>query len=112
ALPPRVRSLAPFASAIVPGSGQLMLGNQRFIAYAAIEAVAWLSYAKDVHEQNTQEAAFKSLARRVARAHFTTGAPDLLPDAPWSYYENMRDELESGQYSLALAGEVIPETDA
>ncbi len=89
-----------------------MLGNDRFIGYVAVEALSWWNYAKDQHEQSMQEANFKSLARRVARAHFTTGSPDALPDASWSYYESMRDHLESGQYSLAVSGEVVPETDA
>jgi len=102
---------APIASAVIPGSGQVMLGKDRFIGYVAVEALSWWKYAKDVSEQRSQEAAFKRLARRQARSHFTTDSPDLLPDADWAYYEKMRDYLESGSFSLSSTGPVIPETD-
>jgi hypothetical protein len=103
---------APIASAIIPGSGQFLLGNDRFIAYVAIEALSWWKYGKDVREQRAQEAEFKSLARRQARALFTSDSPDLLPDADWAYYEKMRDYLESGAFSLSASGPIVPETDA
>jgi hypothetical protein len=107
----RSNSFAPLASAVLPGSGQLLLGNSRFVGYVAIEALTWWKYSKDVSEQRAQEAAFKSLARRLARARFTSGPPDLLPDADWAYYEHMRDYSESGAYSLAgIGGTVVPET--
>ena len=52
--------------------GQALLGNDRFIGYVAVEALSWWKYAKDAGEQRTQEAEYKSLARRQARA---PGAP-------------------------------------
>jgi hypothetical protein len=102
-----LRHLAPIASAIVPGSGQLALGNQRFIVYTAAELVGWWRLSKSWHEQSQQEAAFKAIARTVARSHFSS-AP---PDGGWTYYENMRDFLESGVYSMSNNGSVAPETD-
>lgn len=102
----RARGYAPLASAIVPGSGQLLLGDDRFVAYAAVEFLGWWKYFKDSHDQAIQEATFKDIARRVARSHFST----TLPDGPWSYYEDMRDFLESGRYSLSDVT-VVPETD-
>jgi len=107
----RVANYAPIASALIPGSGQLMLGNDRFIGYIAVEALSWWKYSKDVSEQRSQEASYKSLARRQARSHFTDASPDLLPDADWAYYEKMRDYKESGSFSLSATGPVIPETD-
>lgn len=98
---------APIASAIAPGAGQLMLGHDRFIAYAAVEVLTWWKYIKDSQEQNRQEALFKELARGAARSHFST----TLPDGGWSYYELMRDWLESGRYSQSDAGPIIPETN-
>ncbi len=102
-----LRRLAPIASAIVPGSGQLALGNQRFIVYTAAELVGWWRLSKSWHEQSQQEAAFKAIARTVARSHFSS-AP---PDGGWTYYESMRDFLESGVYSMSNNGSVVPETD-
>jgi hypothetical protein len=103
----RVRRLAPMASVLVPGSGQLALGNQRFIVYTAAELVGWWRLSKSWHEQSQQEAAFKAIARTVARSHFSS-AP---PDGGWTYYESMRDFLESGVYSMSNNGSVVPETD-
>jgi hypothetical protein len=103
----RVRRFAPLASAIVPGSGQFALGNDRFIVYTAAELIGWWRLSKSWHEQSQQEAAFKAIARTVARSHFSS-AP---PDGDWTYYENMRDYLESGAYSTSNNGSVAPETD-
>jgi len=103
----RVRRLAPIASAIVPGTGQLTLGNDRSVVYLAAEVIGWWRFNKSSHEQAQQEAAFKMIARTVARSHFSS-AP---PDGDWTYYETMRDFPESGSYSLSNGGAVVPETD-
>ena len=103
----RTRQFAPLMSAIVPGSGQYLLGQDRFVVYAAVEALVWWQYGKHAREQDQQQRAFKDLARQVARAHFSATAPD----GPWSYYEAMRDWAESGDYSKADVGPVVPETD-
>ena len=106
---PTAQKLAPIASAFVPGSGQYMLGNDRFIGYVAVEVIAWLQYTKNVREQATQEAEFKLLARRTARAGFASGSVENLPDADWAYYEKMYDYIESGPFSLTVVG-VTPDT--
>lgn len=102
----RVLPYSPLASAVVPGVGQAMLGNSRAVAYAAVELLSWVEYFQDRRDQNMQERAFKDIAARVARAHFTSQPAD----APWAYYEQMRDFLESGAYSRTTSG-VVPETD-
>jgi hypothetical protein len=101
------RKFAPLASLIVPGSGQALLGDDRFVGYLAVEALAWWMYAKDIHERSARESQFKELAREVARVHYST----TFPDADWAYYEWMRDKLESGVYSKTSSGPVVPETD-
>ena len=105
-IPPQVLPFSPIASAIVPGAGQAMLGNHRAIVYAAVEALGWVQYLEDRRDQSSREQAFKDIAARVARAHFSSKPPD----APWAYYEQMRDFLESGVYSKSTTG-VVPETD-
>jgi hypothetical protein len=102
---------APIASAIIPGSGQYMLGNDRFIGYLAIEVIGWWQYGKSVRERAAQETEYKSLARRVARASFTLGSPDQLPDGDWAYYEQLLDYDESGSFSLTVGGPIAPETN-
>lgn len=102
-----LRPYAPLVSAVVPGGGQIILGDNRFVAYLAVEVLAWWKYRKDTREQADQEALFKDIARRVARSHFSA----TLPDADWAYYEQMRDFLESGAYSMTDQGPLVPETD-
>jgi len=102
----RVLPYAPLASAVLPGAGQAMLGNNRGIAYAAVELLTWVQYFQDRRDQATQERARLSHDAHVARAHFSSNPPD----GPWAYYEQMRDFAESGVYSKSTAG-VIPETD-
>jgi hypothetical protein len=47
---PRVRPYAPLISAVVPGGGQLVLGEGRFLAYAVIEVIGWWNYQKNRNE--------------------------------------------------------------
>jgi hypothetical protein len=91
----------------VPGAGQGLLGQSRGLAYVALEAVAWWRYASDVRERSQQEDRYKEVANRVARAQFTA-APR---DSDWTFYEMMRDYVESGHFSLSPTGPVVPETD-
>jgi len=101
------RPYAPLASALVPGSGQIILGQDRFVVYAAVEVFSWWAYAKNRREQSQQEDAFKSIAAGVARAHFTNSPRDTL----WAYYEAMRDWKASGYFSKSPTGPIQPETD-
>jgi hypothetical protein len=102
----KAKLYAPLASLVVPGAGQVVLGDNRFVGYAAAEIVGWFLYAKDRRDQSRQESAFKDLARQVARAHFSSA----FPDAPWAYYEQLRDWQESGVYSQSGTA-LEPETD-
>jgi len=101
------KRLAPLASAIVPGAGQLLLGKNRSIAFLAVEAVAWWQFRKHGNERAAQEAAFKELARRVARSHFAPNGGD----GSWTYYEMMRDYVESGDFTTSDNGAIVPPTD-
>ena len=94
-------------SAAFPGAGQYVLGQDRFAVYAAAEIVLLLKGISDVREQRRQEGDFRSLARQVARSHFSAN----LPDGPWDYYESMEECFESGAFSLSET-DLLPETDA
>jgi hypothetical protein len=97
---------APVVSALVPGAGQVMQSESRAIVYGAIEALSWWRYAKDTRDRAQRIGEFKDISRRVARAHFSPNGPD----GDWTYYEGMRDFLESGDFSKSDAT-LIPETD-
>ncbi len=99
---------APIASALVPGAGQLVLGQQRGVAYLALEAFVWLQYFKDQRDWRQQRAAYRDLAARVARSPFTSSTPV----GDWTYYESMEHYLESGVYSISGSStDVQPETN-
>ena len=85
---------APIASAIVPGTGQIVLEQDRAIAYLAFEGYAWLRYAADWREARRQREAYRDLARAVARAWF----PGPKPIGDFEYYERMESFVESGDY--------------
>jgi hypothetical protein len=99
-------ALAPLFSAVIPGAGQLVFRQDRFVAYTAMELLFWLKLSKDVREQGRQEGEYRGLARQVARAHFSA----TQPDGDWDYYETMEKWFESGAYSLSST-ELIPESD-
>jgi hypothetical protein len=108
ALPPRAPHWwAPLASAALPGAGQLALDQDRFVAYLALEAFAWLQYTVDLREGNRQRRSYRDLARRVARAPF--GAD--RPDGDFDYYERMEHYVESGVYDAAPGGPLEPEAN-
>jgi hypothetical protein len=99
---------APIASALVPGTGQAILHQQRLLVYLAVEGFVWLQYFKDVHDWRQQRAAYRDLAAQVARAPFTANPPV----GGWDYYERMEHFLESGVYSLnGSTTNVQPEPD-
>ena len=106
-LAPRLREYAPLISAVIPGGGQLALGNGRFVAYVVVEAISWWNYQKNRNELNQETEAFKQLANGVARAAYSSKPADR----EWAYYEQMRDYKESGAYSKTDAGPLVPETD-
>ena len=99
---------APIASAVLPGAGQAVLHQQRFLAYLAVEGFVWLQYFKDVRDMHQQRSAYRSLAAEVARQPFTP-QPAV---GDWDYYERMEHYLESGVYSLnGSTTDVQPESD-
>lgn len=108
-----LRPYAGLASLVVPGSGQFILGKDRFIGYLAVEVLGWLQYSKDVRERANQERAYKDYARRFARDAFSSAVPatSTLPDGNWEYYEWMRDFLASGPFSLSTSGPIRPDTN-
>ena len=98
---------APVASAALPGGGQAMLGQNRFVAYVALEAYAWLQYVSDSREGRRQRSAYRALARNVARSTFASDAPV----GSWEYYERMEHFVESGVYDAVPGGAIEPEPD-
>lgn len=105
-IPKPPTAAAPIASLVVPGTGQLLLRQDRFAVYLGIEALGWWKYNLDHRDLRQQESAFRDLARRVARAHLSPNGPD----GDWPYYEALRDWQSSGLFSRSDT-QLLPEQD-
>lgn len=102
------RRWAPVASLILPGAGQALLAQDRFIAYLALEAWSVLEFANQRTEARRQRNRYRALARDVARSQYGP----THPVGTWEYYERMEKYLESGVYDrLPDNGEIDPELD-
>ena len=98
---------APLASAALPGTGQALLRQNRFLPYLALEGFAWLRMLSDAREGRRQRSAYQGLARTVARAPLSTATPT----GDWEYYERMEHFVESGAFDLDPGDGLQPEPD-
>lgn len=99
---------APVASLIVPGSGQLLLGQQRSAAYGVAEVFLLVQGLGAQRNVNDGIRDYQRVAADAARKQFG-GA---LPVGPWIYYEAMEQFEASGAFDRVPGGAVDPETDA
>lgn len=95
------------ASAIVPGTGQALLDQDRVVAYLAVEAYAWVRYAADVREGRRARTTYRNLASEVARRPFST----TRPIGDFEYYERMEKFTASGAFDAIPGGDLDPEVD-
>lgn len=96
------------ASAILPGSGQAILGANRALPYLAIEAFAWTSYVRNAGNYRQHRDGYRDLASRVARAPYSP----VRPNGDFEYYERMTQYPEAGRFDLVAGGGIEPETDS
>jgi len=98
---------APAASALVPGTGQFLLKQQRSVAYAVAEGFLVVQALAARRDERRDRERFRTLASDIARASFGGSRPI----GPWSYYEHLEKFAASGSYDLVPGGVVDPETD-
>lgn len=98
---------APVASAVVPGSGQARLGQDRFVGYMAIEGFLWIRYLTDRRAGIDARNAYREMAVRVSRAGF----PGPKPQGNFEYYERMEHWIASGVYDSDPGAGFVPESD-
>lgn len=101
------RRWAPVASLVLPGAGQAVLKQDRFIAYLALEAWAVLEFSNQRTEARHQQERYRELARDVARTLYGPSRPV----GNWAYYESMEHYVESGVFDHVPGGEVDPDPD-
>ena len=97
----------PLASLVVPGTGQLLLGQDRGILYLAVEAFTLGAYIRQTTLAHQEGDLFRDIAFQVARRDF---AP-ALRDTAFEYFETMAHYSESGAYDLDPGPALVPETD-
>ena len=94
-------------SAVVPGTGQAMVGSSRALPYLAIEAFAWTSFVRHSLQYRRRRDGYRNLAANVARAPFSSDRPN----GDFEYYEHMTHYQETGRYDVVAGGALEPETD-
>ena len=98
---------APVASLLVPGAGQLAMGQTRGVAYLAAETYAVLQRLEAARTARARRSDYHRLAFEVARRRFGGVA-----EGPWSYYEAIYDFPASGMYNRTPGATLTPESDA
>jgi hypothetical protein len=104
---PRSTYWAIAASAAIPGAGQAVLGERRFLPYVAFELYSWAQYTSHIRESRERRDEYRSLAATVARAPLSS----VQPQGDFDYYERLEHYLESGMFDVVPGGALDPEPD-
>ena len=99
--------MAPIASAIIPGTGQLLRGEDRGAIYLIAEAFLlhrFVSLWTDAHRNEDQ---YRELALRIARAAYDPEPRDTV----FEYFEQMGKFSESGPFDTDPGTRLVPPTD-
>lgn len=99
--------LRPLASLLVPGSGQLLAGQDRGAVYLAAEVYLLSRYLQLDHEATLQARRYQDLAFDVARRTFQPTRRDTV----FEYYEQMERFVQSGAYDADPGSAFVPEVD-
>jgi hypothetical protein len=105
--PSRATWVRPLASALIPGTGQLLGGHPRGAVYLVTEALLLTRFLALNAEGNREEDRYRELALVVARAAY---AP-VDQDTVFEYYEQMGRYVESGPYDTDSGPALQPPTD-
>lgn len=81
------------ASAVLPGTGQLLQERRRGWVYLGVEALVWLGYASERGRGRDDRGAYRDLAWEVAR-----GGTGPRADGSFEYYERMSRWTRSGSF--------------
>lgn len=99
--------MRPVASAIVPGSGQLMAGQDRGAIYLVAEVFLWTRYLTRSNEGGRERDNYRNLAFDVARAPFSPARRDTT----FKYFEVMEEYTESGPFDTDPGPALVPPMD-
>lgn len=97
----------PLASLFLPGTGQLMGGQDRGAVYLAAEIYLVSRFLRFDREAGREAERFQALAYDVARRPFSPTRRDTV----FEYYEQMERFVESGRYDSDPGSAFVPESD-
>jgi len=100
--------LRPFASLLVPGTGQLLAHQDRGAVYLAAELIGLVRYLHLRSQGRGEARRYRALAFDVARRQFAPTSRDTV----FEYYETMERFTASGRYNQAPGPALVPEADA
>ena len=100
--------LPPLASAVVPGAGQLLVGQDRGVIYLVAEALLLTRFLTSAATTRREGDRFRDIAFAVARGPFSPTARDTT----FEYFEQMAKFVESGPFDADPAPGLQPPTDA
>jgi hypothetical protein len=92
---------------VVPGTGQLIAGNERGALYMVVEAFLLTRLIAQEREGSHSGDQFRDLAFQVARGAFGP----TVRDTNFEYFEQMGKYIESGAYNEDPTGAFAPATD-
>ncbi len=99
--------MPPAASAIVPGSGQLLARKDRGVVYLAVEVLLLSRFFSLQTEGRRESDQFRELAFTVARAPFVP----TIRDTVFEYFEHMEKFIDSGPFDTNAGPTLVPADD-
>lgn len=105
--PSRASWVRPLASAVVPGTGQLLGGRERGALYLVAEAFLLTRVLALNAEGRRERGRYRELALVVARAAFVPARTDTV----FEYFEQMGRFVESGPFDTDPGPALVPPVD-
>lgn len=99
--------IRPLASAVLPGTGQLLAGEERGAVYLVLDAVLLVRFATFQTEARREGDRYRDLAFVVARGAFAPARRDTT----FEYFEQMGRFVESGPFDTDPGQALVPPTD-
>lgn len=103
----RPGALEVVASAVIPGSGQLLTGRERGAVYLIAEAALMGLFVQYQTEGRHERSRYRDLAFEVARGQFAPARRDTT----FEYFEQMEKYVESGPFDTDPGDPLVPPTD-
>jgi hypothetical protein len=98
---------APIASALIPGTGQLLRHEDRGALYVVAEVFLLQRFLSMWSAAHREEDRYRDLALKVARAQFGASVRDTV----FEYYEQMGRYVESGPFDTDPGPRLVPPID-